>query len=327
LSGNWPKFTTNNGSPNSGNGVILYNASAPSGTNNVGLRIYLNLTGATSSSLDFWGVDWGTSYNLHQLRVRMSNDGGSTFTQVTTVNISQNPYADGIWNAYSLNLVSLASASGIALTSTMVVELRVDLSRQFNLTSPKLGTSQGFYIDNLSVTGTQVLPVEMTEFTAQKEEGYNLLSWTTASEINNAYFCVERSLDGANFTKIGQVNGNGNSAEEIDYEFVDYNVSDQTVYYRLKQVDFDGAHEYSAVRMLTGEGEQAQLIVLDNGGDPSLYWTNAQNTPVQIFNQAGQVVYTGTIVAGYDFANLSSGLYSVVYWNGEEPISVKVVKN
>ena len=326
LTGSWPNFAANNGSPNAGKGLAIYNASTPSGTNNIGFRIYLNLTGATSSALNFWGVDWGTSFNLHKMTVRMSSDGGSNFTTVSTVNISLAPYSDGIWNAYSLNLVSLASANGVSLTSTMVVELRFDMSRALNLASPKSWPSEGFYIDDFSVTGTQVLPVELTEFAAQKESGYNLLSWSTASEINNAFFEVEKSSDGINFHKIGQVQGAGNSSEELDYEFMDHVVNDETVYYRLKQVDFDGAFEYSPVRMLTGEGEMAQLMVLDNGGQPSLYWTSAQNTPVQIINQAGQVVYAGTIAAGYDFAGFSSGVYSVVYWNGEKPVAVKVVK-
>lgn len=327
LTGSWPKFTANNGSPNTGNGLAIYNSSAPVGTNNVGFRIYLNLSGATSSVLDFWGVDWGTSFNLHKMAVRISNNGGTSFTTVTTFNISNLPYSDGIWNPFSINLLSLASANGIALTSTMVVELRIDMSETLNLTSPKSWPSEGFYIDNFSVTGTQVLPVEMISFEAEKMNAFNYLTWSTASEINNDYFEVQKSVDGTNFETIGNIQGVGNSTVQNDYQFIDHDAEYDIVYYRLKQVDFDGTISYSKIKRISNKSVNTELTVINNGSEPVLQWAfDSNNQNVVIYNQAGQLVYNGMVNREYSFSGHTAGMYTVAYWNGSEQITQKVVK-
>ena len=88
------------------------------------------------------------------------------------------------------------------------------------------------------------VPVELTSFSANVNNGTVVLSWATATETNNSGFVVEKSADNTSFSKIGFVNGNGTSAEKHDYSFIDKNVSG-TNYYRLKQIDFDGSFAYS----------------------------------------------------------------------------------
>lgn len=95
-----------------------------------------------------------------------------------------------------------------------------------------------------------LLPVELTSFDGLVDGDDVVLNWRTASELNNAGFDVEfsTSADGP-FSKIGFVTGGGTANEAIDYQYR-HNISGlagQTVYYRLKQVDFDGAFEYSDV--------------------------------------------------------------------------------
>ena len=96
-----------------------------------------------------------------------------------------------------------------------------------------------------STTASNQLPVELISFTANAREQTVQLVWETASEINNDYFEVRRSVDGINFKKIGEVAGNGNTVEVIRYEFVDQLPVSGISYYQLKQVDFDGAFEHS----------------------------------------------------------------------------------
>jgi len=88
------------------------------------------------------------------------------------------------------------------------------------------------------------VPVELTSFSANVNNGTVVLSWATATETNNSGFVVEKSADNTSFSKIGFVNGNGTSAEKHDYSFIDKNVSG-TNYDRLKQIDFDGSFAYS----------------------------------------------------------------------------------
>jgi hypothetical protein len=98
------------------------------------------------------------------------------------------------------------------------------------------------------------LPVKLVSFTAQAaaDSRSAQLAWATASEMNNAYFEVERSFDGAAYAPLGRVAGQGNKTTTTTYTFVDQQgLGTQPaglVYYRLRQVDLDGTATYSPVR-------------------------------------------------------------------------------
>ncbi len=95
-----------------------------------------------------------------------------------------------------------------------------------------------------------VVPVELQYFRAASADDEKvLLQWATASEIDNDFFRVERSVDGRNFAAIGKVRGAGNSLEELTYFFEDDQIplKQSSLYYRLRQTDFDGAYEYSNI--------------------------------------------------------------------------------
>ena len=109
------------------------------------------------------------------------------------------------------------------------------------------------------------LPVQLAAFTAQAANGGRdaRLAWTTASELNNAYFEVERSLDGAAFSKIGEVAGQGNKATATTYSFADQGIGQRAaglVYYRLRQVDADGTAAYSPVRTVSFGAAGAMVL-------------------------------------------------------------------
>jgi len=85
-----------------------------------------------------------------------------------------------------------------------------------------------------------ILPVELLSFTGKRVDNAVNLSWSTASETNNAYYTLLRSLDGEKFIAIGQVKGVGNSSTNQNYSFVDEQAPEGTCYYQLKQTDFNG---------------------------------------------------------------------------------------
>ncbi len=91
------------------------------------------------------------------------------------------------------------------------------------------------------------LPVELVSFTGKEKDEEVLLSWQTASELNNDYFIVEHSVDGQVFTEIGDMPGAGTTTVIQYYSYTHNLPSYPDNYYRLKQVDFDGAFEYSDV--------------------------------------------------------------------------------
>ena len=103
------------------------------------------------------------------------------------------------------------------------------------------------------IGGTAPLPVTLVSFTAQRQAEDGLLVWATASETNNAYFELESSSDGADFRTLGRVAGHGTTTQSHTYQFTDANVAryaSAMVYYRLRQIDLDGASTYSPVRTL-----------------------------------------------------------------------------
>jgi hypothetical protein len=105
------------------------------------------------------------------------------------------------------------------------------------------------------------LPVEMVGFNGSAEEGYNELVWTTASEINCSHFDIERSNNGIEFEKIGEVKGSGTSLQENNYRFNHYGFGTQTNYYRLKQTDYNGAYKYSNVIAIDNKADEPFMVV------------------------------------------------------------------
>ena len=101
------------------------------------------------------------------------------------------------------------------------------------------------------------LPVDLVYFEAKAIDNQQaLLHWQTASELNNNYFDVERSYDAIQWEWVGKVVGNGTTNQLADYNFVDKSIatSQNMAYYRLNQVDYDGANEYTDIRSVRFDG-------------------------------------------------------------------------
>ncbi|MFZ1728514.1 MAG: hypothetical protein WBQ23_02395 [Bacteroidota bacterium] len=105
-----------------------------------------------------------------------------------------------------------------------------------------------FYIDEISGAGGP-LPVELTSFRSYLKDDQVELQWTTATELNNFGFDVERSTDGNTWSALGFVAGFGTSSSPKQYSFRDAELdrSTGTLYYRLKQMDRDGTTDYSDI--------------------------------------------------------------------------------
>lgn len=96
-----------------------------------------------------------------------------------------------------------------------------------------------------STTTNNPLPITLTSFTALANGNSVALNWTTATEVNNDKFIVERTADGTEFKEVSIVSGAGNSTATLRYATKDLQPLTGTSYYRLKQVDYDGQFTYS----------------------------------------------------------------------------------
>ena len=97
------------------------------------------------------------------------------------------------------------------------------------------------------------LPVELMDFNGYANDGNNLLVWTTASEFNNDYFEIQRSIDGEVFETLDKVEGNGNTTQISYYTYRDEDPI-RSAFYRLRQVDYDGKTDYSSIISVQNTG-------------------------------------------------------------------------
>ncbi len=102
------------------------------------------------------------------------------------------------------------------------------------------------YMDYIRFT-SNVIPVELTSFTASVVGNSVQLQWSTATETNNRGFEIQRGINNRDLNTIGFVEGNGTTTETQSYTYVDNTELNGTVYYRLKQLDFNGKYDYSKV--------------------------------------------------------------------------------
>ena len=100
-----------------------------------------------------------------------------------------------------------------------------------------------------------ILPIELIDFRASWDVQQNgaVLNWSTASEINNDFFSIEASENGADWEVVGYVAGAGNSSQLLNYEWIDENMTAPVVYYRLKQTDFNGDYSYSHIALVENQ--------------------------------------------------------------------------
>lgn len=110
------------------------------------------------------------------------------------------------------------------------------------------------------------LPITLINFTATLLNHEVSLKWSTSSEINNDYFIVEKSTDSEHFVDIKTIDGAGNSNTIINYETIDYTSNGCYIYYRLKQVDYDGKFTYSGIAAVCINVEECDGDVIDLSG-------------------------------------------------------------
>jgi hypothetical protein len=149
-------------------------------------------------------------------------------------------------------------------------------------------------VDHMRITvyTLSTLPVELIDFYASKTENRTVMTnWLTGSELNSDYFEIERSADGYNFESIGEIKAAGNSSSLLTYQFEDKNPLNGVAYYRLKQVDFDGTFEYSDIKSIEIEGNNA-LIYPNPVSDWAKIAVNNENVTVSIVSSTGQVIDT-----------------------------------
>jgi hypothetical protein len=169
------------------------------------------------------------------------------------------------------------------------------------------------------------LPVQLSAFGGQLASTGNLLSWTTASELNSARFEVQRSTDGSRYATLTSVAAAGTSTTAHSYQYLDAAAPAGTSYYRLRQVDFDGTSAYSPVVVLTRAGSASSPSSAKPQAFPTLFADvlhimlpgaeDAQAASVALFTTEGRQIYASSVqlsatpLALSGLPTLAPGLY------------------
>ncbi|AMR28386.1 hypothetical protein A0257_15670 [Hymenobacter psoromatis] len=225
--------------------------------------------------------------------------------------VSLNPITGQIY-------VSDVSATGLVNNPT---------ARTYSVNVTTTDSNGGISTQPVTFTiGANPLPVVLTAFTAQAVQNRDaLLSWNTASEVNSASFDIERSVDGVAFAKIGGVAAQGTSVSATAYTFTDAGVGARAqgpVYYRLRQLDLNGAAAYSPVRAVSFTKPAA--VALSIYPNPATSSTSldlsalpaSASYQVVVLDAIGRQVLTTTQAGGLpqllDLTSLASGTYQVL---------------
>jgi len=171
-----------------------------------------------------------------------------------------------------------------------------------------------------------LLPIDLVEFKGVCQNENVELSWTTASEINNSFFTLERSEDGRDFKMIAEVDGAGNSHEIINYKYVDNNPDSKSYYYRFKQTDFDGKYSYSNIIYITCNETIIETVsIFPNPFNDyiNISFDNnlSEDMKYNIHDCSGRIVQSGILESGQSlykldsFESIEKGVYTIFIYN------------
>jgi len=269
-------------------------------------------------------------------------------TETTDVPVSVQARFDRVWRVSEVN--SLGTAVDVG-----AIDIRFDLSGLGSVTASDLRLlvdtdNDGVFSDEIPISGaTNVsgaiyqfsgvtaiannlrftlgtinssqtpLPIELIGFTAVTiNNKYVKLNWQTASEMNNDYFTIERSIDGVTWEELYEVDGVGNSSKLLNYSSIDTNPYQGVSYYRLKQTDFNGQFEFSEIRNVNIKNEGIKIFPNPTENQITVSGSSIELEQVKIYNTLGRdvTIFTKQInnsesILIINLSDLSEGMYYI----------------
>lgn len=202
------------------------------------------------------------------------------------------------------------------------------------VTTPAITVANFFAAWTLSDV-TDPLPVTLTTFAATCKEKNIVVNWTTQTEINNDYFVLEKSYDGFVFFEEAQINGNGNSNVAINYQ-VNVEAENKPIYFRLKQVDFDGTINYHNMIVSNCSNSSFEVTLPLLTENQLSFMINSEldeNFQVYLYDYRGRLItdkseslQKGLNTVRINNLNLSSGIYMLSIVGQNNVYSTKLLR-
>ena len=273
-------------------------------------------------------------------------------TQVSTIVVDgATVYAGGtfttIGGATRNRIAALSATTGTAIAgwdpnaNSSVTALMLSGNQVF--VGGALTTMKNLPFASLAVLNNvpSTLPVSLLSFNARYISTNNapkvLCSWETAQEINFSHFIVERSADGIHYSGIGNVTASGDASASHQYGFTDYSPLAGKAYYRLKQVDRDGAYTYSKVVIILGQTDGMGVMLypnpVKNNATIMIALPTPENVRYTLYDQSGKLMVSqalylkeGSNAINLPMEQLSAGVYTLVLSNSATIKQLQVVK-
>lgn len=297
--------------------------------------------GNNSAALNSGGVtDIGTTVNAEIIEARLNRtwravETGTVGTLKIRFDLSTVPGLSGTPGDNDLQYVRLlvdadgvfaSGATSISPTSYNNVTDIVEFDHDF-----MSGTGLYFTIGSVDDINA-ALPIELISLTVNQDgEGNAVISWATASELNNQSFTVERSRDGKHWEQIATLPGSGTSILRNEYKYIDLYPYSGISYYRLSQTDFDGTRIILKVVYLFIESKSRSISIFPNPATDEfviegdglekaiITITNmiGQQFPILQKNENGKIIFIST--------NIPRGAYIVIIREGSNVTWKKIV--
>jgi hypothetical protein len=288
--------------------------------------VFILNSGATLEIANTGGLSTGTTAD-----VTVAINFGGSYSYSTGANyIYDGSAAQVTGNGLpaTVNNLTINDANGVALskatTVTGILNLQAGVLNN-SVNSVTLGPS-GSVQDNGGSTTNKVLPVEMTSFTAAAQSTSALLKWSTATEVNNYGFNIERrAIASSAWAMVGFVAGNGTSNTTHKYAYTDNNLPAGSYIYRIKQIDNDGTFKYSQSVELEVNLAPATIGLSQNYPNPfnpstkiSFALANTEYARLMVYDLLGQRVETlfdgiadgqKEYIVTFDASQLAGGIY------------------
>lgn len=187
-----------------------------------------------------------------------------------------------------------------------------------------LRVTQGAYC------GPSLLPITFASQNAKCNNNNVIINWTTASEIDNSFFTIERSNDGINFDPIANITGAGNSSSLLNYSYTDYKPLNLNNYYRIRQTNSLGISTAFLIMQTICSDQLSQINIYPNPstGIFTLSGT-AINSNYFVVTPVGEVLLNGKITQDkteLDLSLLKDGVYFVKIETNKKIITKKIMK-
>ncbi|OFX40005.1 MAG: hypothetical protein A2X08_02810 [Bacteroidetes bacterium GWA2_32_17] len=313
--------------------------------NKIPVTVNINTAGAGSGSILFStysGSTWDNNTYKPSDVANMGNISGSNnsayvidrFWLIDAISYTTKPtatfaftYLDAEWAANGGNTITESNLGAQRFNSTIGTWWGYNPQGTINTGSNTVTTvpviPANFFRSWTLTDNSSPLPIELLYYTAILNPEKKVLNqWATASEINNDYFVVERTIDGIKYEFVGKVNGAGNSNSTLYYSATDPDPYHGVSYYRLKQVDFDGSYTYSQLVPVNLENLEIIIIYPNPASDYFDYLvgsSQADIVTITVINTLGQTVIKteenidkGITKKRLNVSSLANGTYMLI---------------